>query len=43
MRADGSESAIISGKAAPVSEAVVLAERIAHRRLLRGYQVSVFE
>ena len=25
------------------SEAMVLAERIAHRRLLRGYQVSAFE
>ena len=25
------------------SEAVELAERIAHRRLLRGYQVSAFE
>ena len=25
------------------SEAVVMAERIAHRRLLRGYQVSAFE
>jgi hypothetical protein len=24
-------------------EAMVLAERIAHRRLLRGYQVSAFE
>ncbi len=25
------------------SEAVVMAERIAHRRLLRGYRVSAFE